>query len=359
MRNCATVTDAFIVPSIIQCGLFGGETMLPRERVFAALQFQEPDRVPMYVWVFNQPGVIDEIVARFGSFEAFCDLLELDMTQAFPGKGPLKRRPKPGSEEAVYDATYGWVYTVEAAVDAELNDPDDPAIYEPIRREIETHKERRGRAVFVQTFGVFETANDFIGLEQNLLAIAEKPELCRKLYERIALWSAKYAENCLELGVDVIHISDDWGMNKAMLFSPKTWWELVYPAEKIICDAVLKRKGRLSLHSDGYIEPVLDGVVKLGIRVFHPCQESAGMDPASVKRNYYGKLALYGGLDVRTVLGRGLSREKLASEVRRVVETLKPGGGFIFCTSHMVQPGTPIDEVIFAYEVAREVGRYW
>ncbi len=332
--------------------------MLPRERVFAALQFQEPDRVPLYVWVFNQPGVIDEIRERFGSFEKFCDALELDMTQAFPAKGPLKRRPAPNSDGAIYDATYGWVYTLEAAVEAELNDPDDSAIYEPIRKEIAHHKERRGRAVFVQTFGVFEAANDFVGLEQNLTAMIEQPELCRCLYERIARWSARYAENCLSLGVDVIHISDDWGMNNAMLFSPRLWWELVYPAEKIICDAVLKCGGWLSLHSDGYIAPVMDGVVALGIRVFHPCQESAGMDPVSVKRTYYSKLALYGGLDVRTVLGRGLSREQLAAEVQRVMALLKPGGGFIFCTSHMVQPGTPIDEVVFAYEVAREAGRY-
>lgn len=333
-------------------------SVLPRERVLTALQFREPDRVPLYVWVFNQPGVIDEIVARFGTFEAFCDELELDMTQAFPAKGPLKRRPKPGDEAAVYDATYGWVYTVEGALEAELNDPDDPTIYEPIKREIEHHKGRCGRAVFVQTFGVFEAANDFVGLEQNLVAMVEKPELCRQLYERIARWSARYAENCLELGVDVIHISDDWGMNNAMLFSPQKWWELVFPAEKIICDAVLKRGGLLSLHSDGYIEPVLDGVVELGIKVFHPCQESAGMKPVEVKRKFFGKLALYGGLDVRTVLGRGLSREQLAAEVRRVMEALKPGGGFIFCTSHMVQPGTPIDEVVFAYEVAKEAGRY-
>jgi uroporphyrinogen decarboxylase len=82
------------------------------------------------------------------------------------------------------------------------------------------------------------------------------------------------------------------------------------------------------------------------------------MKPVAVKQKYFGKLALYGGLDVRTVLGRGLPREKLAEEICRVVNSLKQGGGFIFCTSHMVQPGTPIDEVVFAYEVAKDAGRY-
>jgi uroporphyrinogen-III decarboxylase len=37
---------------------------------------------------------------------------------------------------------------------------------------------------------------------------------------------------------------------------------------------------------------------------------------------------------------------------------LKPGGGYIFCTSHMVQPGTPLDEVEFAYQVAHEAAWY-
>lgn len=332
--------------------------MTPRERVWTALQFREPDRVPIYLWVFGQPGVIDDIHAKYGSFEAFCDALELDMTQAFPAKGFLKRGAPPDSPNSVYEAAYGWVYTLDTALEAEFNDPDDAEIYTTIRAEIEHHKGRRGRAVFVQTPGVFEAANGVIGQEQNLMELALRPDLCRQLYERIAQWSARYAENCLELGADVIHISDDWGMNHALMFRPQTWWDVIYPAEKVICDAVRRRGGLLSLHSDGYITPVLDGVVELGFRVVHPVQESAGMHPAQVKRDYYGKLGIYGGLDVRTVLGRGLPRTQLADEVRRVMQTLKPGGGYIFCTSHMVQPGTPLDEVEFAYQVAREYARY-
>lgn len=332
--------------------------MTPRERVLTALQFREPDRVPLYLWVFGQPGVIDDIRAKYGTFEAFCDALDLDMTQAFPAKGFLKRGAVPNSPGSVYEAAYGWVHTLDAALDAEFTDPDDAEIYTTIRAEIEHHKEQRGRAVFVQTPGVFEAANGVIGQEQNLMELALRPELCRQLYERIARWSARYAENCLQLGADVIHISDDWGMNNALMFRAQVWWEVIYPAEKVICDAVKRAGGWLSLHSDGYITPVLDGVVELGFRVAHPVQESAGMEPVQVKRDYYGRLGLYGGLDVRTMLGRGLPREQLGDEIRRVIRALKPGGGYIFCTSHMVQPGTPIEEVEFAYQVAREAAQY-
>ena len=34
--------------------------------------------------------------------------------------------------------------------------------------------------------------------------------------------SDAYIENALDIGVDVVHISDDWGMNDAMLFSPSS-----------------------------------------------------------------------------------------------------------------------------------------
>jgi uroporphyrinogen-III decarboxylase len=82
------------------------------------------------------------------------------------------------------------------------------------------------------------------------------------------------------------------------------------------------------------------------------------MDPVQVKRDFYGRLGIYGGLDVRTMLGRGLPREQLAEEIRRVMHALKPGGGYIFCTSHMVQPGTPLEEVEFAYQIAHDNAWY-
>jgi len=251
--------------------------------------------------------VIDDIVAKYGTFEAFCDALEVDMTQAFPAKGFLKQGAPPNSPDSEYEPAYGWVYTLDAALEAEFTDPDDPDIYTTIRAEIEHHKERRGRAVFVQTPGVFEAANGVIGQAQNLMEMAMRPDLCRQLYERIARWAARYAENCLDLGADVIHISDDWGMNHAMMFRPQTWWEVVYPAEKVICDAVRRKGGLLSLHSDGYITPVLDGVAELGFGVGHPVQESAGLDPVRGERGVYGGPGNSGGLGGRSLVGGGVA----------------------------------------------------
>lgn len=331
--------------------------MLGRERYAAALSHREGDRVPLYCWIFGQPGVSDDIDTRFGSFDAFADALDLDLCQAFPAGGPLDRAALPADLATERTPTYGPVLSLDDAVEVPLRDPADPRLYSRIERALEHDQGRRGRAVIVQTPGVFECANSFIGIQNNLLELALRPELCRRLYDRIADWSCAYIDHCADLGVDGIHVSDDWGMNRSLLFSPRMWQEIIRPPSARIAARARQRGLWLSLHTDGDVTAVLDGIADLGFHCVHPVQESAGMDMARVKRDYAGRLALYGGLDVRTTLGRGRPAH-VEDEVRRLFRTLKPGGGYVFCTSHMVQPGTPLDELLRAYEIAREEAVY-
>ncbi|MBI3910290.1 MAG: hypothetical protein HY320_05075 [Armatimonadetes bacterium] len=333
--------------------------MLPRERVFESIAHREPDRVPLYVWVFRQPGVHQAIEAKYGTFEAFCDALQLDVCQTFPNKGLISKHPMTQDmpEDGSKRNIYGNVLTLDEVLDAEFTDPDDEEIYTRIREEVAEHRDRKGRAILLQTPGVFETANGIVGLEQCLMDMALRPERVRLLFERIARWNHRYIENALAIGVDVVHVSDDWGMNGRMLMSPRQWWELIYPTEKITCDFARRAGAYLSLHCDGYFADVMDGVLALGFQIVHPVQRSAGMDPLTFKQRYGPLLTMYGGLDVRTTLGRG-TPDKVVEEVRWLMRHLKGGGGYIFCTSHMVQPGTPIEEVELAYQVALEEARY-
>lgn len=331
--------------------------MLGRERVIAALSHREPDRVPLYCWIFGQPGVIDDINARFGSMAAFADALEFDLFQAFPAGGLLDWGVVSQKFQLEVDATFGRVMTIEEAIEVPLTDPSNPRIYEPIRRAVEEEKGRRGRFFLVQTPGVFECSNGFLGLQGHLMAAALEPDLCGRLYQRIADWDEVYIQTCKEIGVDCIHVSDDWGMNTGLMFRPEFWHQQIQPATAAIARHAKSRGLYLSLHSDGCVNDVLEPTAAMGFDMVHPVQESANMDMLAVKRQFAGRLTLYGGLDVRTVLGRG-NPAHVEDEVRRLMRTLKPGGGYVFCTSHMVQPGTPLDEVIRAYEVAREEAVY-
>ena len=99
------------------------------------------------------------------------------------------------------------------------------------------------------------------------------------------------------------------------MFSPDTWGRLIYPYHKITCDAVRARNGYLSLHTDGNVTQVLDGIVELGYMVLHPYQVSAGMEYGLYLEKYQDRFTVMGGLDVQTTIGFGVSHQVPSSVV--------------------------------------------
>ena len=339
--------------------------MLSRERVFCAMNHTEADRVPLYIWIFGNP-IKDDVAEKYGSINNFFDEYGIDMVQSFPSGGVLSDRSSSGADlEPDSSATglasdnnvYGDVLTIDQALDSTFSDPSDSKIYEPVIADVDYHQGRRGRAIWVQTPGVFETSAGILGLQGALETLALEPDKMHKLFRRIAVWASAYADHCIDVGVDTIHISDDWGRNNALMFSPGAWWEHVEPTERITVEHVRARGAYVSLHCDGYFWDVVDGVIDMGVQCVHPVQQSAGMDMPRFKKEFGDRLTIYGGLDVRTTLGTGdlpAIRQEVADRMRQ----LKPGGGYIFCTCHMVQPGTTMEEVETAYEVANEEAAY-
>jgi uroporphyrinogen decarboxylase len=322
--------------------------MLPRERVIAVIEKRKPDRIPVYGWLHaNVDGMI---AAACGSVEAFEDRYEFDYAHVFGG-------PNPCSWEMIgkLQAQHGGTIEPGALLDAEWGDPNESAAYQSIRDALDHHKTKRGRFVYMQTPGIFEALNGPFGIENHLMYLCLYESELHEVYRRQAEWNRAFAMNCLDLGVDMIHVSDDWGAQRGLLFSPDTWWKLMYPYHKITCDAVLQRKGYLSLHSDGDVTSVLDGIVKLGYQVVHPFQESAGMDWAEKKRKYDGAFAIMGGLDIQTTLGFG-DYEKLQREIERVLQ-FGAEGGLLLCTSHFVQSHCTMEELHFAYDLIHKLLR--
>jgi uroporphyrinogen decarboxylase len=246
---------------------------------------------------------------------------------------------------------------LDEALAIPLTDPNTESTYVPIKEAIEHHQGRKGRAIFVQTPGCFETANGFIGMSNQLLEMAARPELMRELYRRQVEWAKTYIANCLDLGADVIHISDDLGQNGRMLFSPATFRDVVAPVMAEEAAFVRERSPHLSLHSCGYFDDVIGDLADMGFTCMHPFQESAGMDIPSVKRRFGDRVTIYGGLDVRSTLPSG-DRDLIRADLERIVPACKVGGGLIFCTGHTVHSDCELGDVLFAYEVLDELSRY-
>lgn len=319
--------------------------MLPRERVIQVIAHKKPDRIPVGAWL--RANLKERISEAFGSVEALEDKYEFDLAHIIGhGVAPYDK------ENVLWPAIEsGGPLTPERLLDLPMTDPDDMTRYGEVVRQILHHKERCGRFVYVQTPGVFECNNGAFGIENHLAFMALCPEALRGVYRRQAAWNRTFALNCLDLGVDMIHVSDDWGAQNSLMFSPKAWRGLIFPFHKEVADAVKARGAYLSLHSDGNVNAVVDGIVEIGYDVVHPWQESAGMSLDAFKSRYRSAFTVMGGLDVQTALGFG-RLDSLKAEIERVMRMFADGG-LIFCTTHYVQAHCSMEELIFALDLAR------
>ncbi|HJP29816.1 MAG: uroporphyrinogen decarboxylase family protein [Candidatus Latescibacteria bacterium] len=322
--------------------------MLPRERVVEVIEGRSPDRTPVYGWVRANLG--KQLIEAFGSVEAFEDRYEFDYAHIFGGPACYPA----GALEELRSGSGGAI-DPRTLLDIPMSDPSEQTAYAGVVEALRHYKESRGRFTYVQTPGIFESNNGPFGIENHLMYLGLYEGDLHEVYARQAEWNKSFAHNCIDLGVDMVHISDDWGAQDALMFSPQTWWDLVYPYHKITCDAVKGREAFLSLHTDGNVMQVLDGIIKLGFDVLHPYQESAGMDLAEYNEKYRGSFIAMGGLDVQTTIGFG-DYDRLRREIERVLGMFADGG-LLYCTTHFVQDHCTVDELTFAYDLIHELVR--
>ena len=92
------------------------------------------------------------------------------------------------------------------------------------------------------------------------------------------------------------------------------------------------------------------------VDILNPTQTSAdGMDPFQLKRDFGDDITFWGGIDVIELLPFGTT-EDVEREVKRHIDALAPGGGYVFSASHIILRGTPPENVLTMYRTALEYG---
>ena len=265
--------------------------MLPRERVIKVINHEKPDRVPVYGWV--RANLEAEIIKAFGSVEAFEDKYEFDFVHIFGGPGSYD-----GNLLGELSKDCGGTIVPKRLLEIPLTDPNNVGDYKSISDQVRYHQEK-GRFVYVQTPGIFEALNGVFGIENHLAYLIMYEDDLHEVYKRQAEWNKAFANNCIDVGVDMVHVSDDWGAQKGLMFSPEIWWNLMYPYHKITCDEVKRRGVYLSLHSDGNVSQVIDGIIKQDMTLFIHIRNPPVWICTNSSRNILIRLSSWEGLMFR------------------------------------------------------------
>lgn len=382
--------------------------MTSRQRLLAALNHEQPDRVPIdlggnqtgihrlayqalldHLGIDDEPVIMDPVQQLARPCEAVLERLHVDTRYIAAGpaadfKGGIVtserggrlwhdlidefgvRWSMPDDQPLYMDITHSPL--AEATL-ADLRDypwprGDDPGRFAGLRERALTIRRETPYAVVSGISGVvYEICWYMRGLEQWYADMLTQPEFCEALLDHTLKfwmdWFRAFLDECGDV-VDVIMIGDDLAGQKGPLFRPDFYRRVVKPRHKQLVQYIRSRtRAKIWYHTCGacacYIPDLLDN----GIDILNPVQISAaGMDPAMLKNQYGGRLVFWGGaIDSQHILPRA-APEVVREHVRRNLEAWKPGGGYVFNSVHNIQVGVPPENIVAMYDAAYEFGAY-
>ena len=212
--------------------------------------------------------------------------------------------------------------------------------------------------------GIFEMAQRIVGFERLLVMMVDEPSLAEALFDKLCALKLAFWEMALpRLGeiIDVVSQTDDYGTQASMLISPTLYRLQIKPHWKMVLARIkeLAPHARIFFHSCGSIRPLIPDFIESGIEILNPVHiRAAGMEPAVLKRDFGQALTFWGGgIDTQGILPYG-SPEDVRDDVRRNIDALAAGGGFVFNQVHNIQADVPVKNLLAMWEALQEYGAY-
>jgi uroporphyrinogen decarboxylase len=201
------------------------------------------------------------------------------------------------------------------------------------------------------------------GYENFMMDLVSNKKLAHAILERLVNAHIKRCELYLDRVdqfIQVISVKEDLGTQQGPMISIDCYKEMIWPYQKKLFQFIKKKTGAfLLLHSCGSIYRFIPYFIEAGIDALNPIQVSAAeMDTKKLKKEFGNDITFWGGgCDTQQVLNRG-SAKQIEEEVKRRIEDLAPGGGFVFTQVHNIQPDVSPANIMTMIEAFRKYRNY-
>jgi len=172
---------------------------------------------------------------------------------------------------------------------------------------------------------------------------------------KIEFWKMALSE--LADVVDVIAEADDYGTQESQLIGPDHFRQFYRPhIARIIKEIkVSAPHAKIMFHSCGNVRPLIPDFIDMGVDILNPVHINAsGMEPDKLKRDFGKDIVFWGGgVDTQKVLAYGTEKD-VAEDVKRNIDALAPGGGFVFAAVHNIQAEVPPQNVMSMFKALNQ-----
>lgn len=383
-------------------------TMTPRERVLAALNHEEPDRVPIIIGTSNTTGLKmepyrklkalmgieagenyiydwpelgtaapdEETLRRLGSdargvLDRFPEAVYRRNSQR-PAHSPFIDDWGSGQVEVEPGKWFPGVHPMaEATTIEEIEnypdwpDMDDPTRVSHLREWVERLDAENRYAIIGTPWLLFPLERAFAmqGMDNFLMNLAAYPDFAEALLKKNASLCKQLMGHFLEETgdrLDMIKIGDDLGMQNNLLISPQMYRNILKPIHADFIAHIKERtSAKVFFHTDGDVFDLIDDFIEIGIDILNPVQTSAGKmaDLAGLKQRYGNNIVFCGAVDTHRILPGG-TPDEVREEVRRVIQVLGPGGGYMVSSVHTIMDDVPPENILAMVDAVEEFGRY-
>jgi len=214
--------------------------------------------------------------------------------------------------------------------------------------------------VFLSTavLGAFDAMNALCGHECVLVGMATDPDWIKDMCNVYAKATIEMLEMAYQQeGLpDGLWVWDDLGFKQRPFMSPGMYREIVFPAHKRLFDFAHGKGLPVVLHCDGLVESLIPSLIEAGINCLQPLEVKAGMDLLKIKKAFGDRIALIGGMDVRTLLSNDL--DVVRRELEAKVLGAMAGGGYVLQVDHSVPDQVNYETYRYFIEKGLELGTY-
>lgn len=149
---------------------------------------------------------------------------------------------------------------------------------------------------------------------------------------------------------------DDLGYRNASLISPRHYKEIIFNADKLICDYFHDKNMKVFLHSCGCVKELIPYFIEAGIDCLQPLEVKAGMDLIELKKKYGDEMTFMGGIDAR--LYSNSDPKLIEEEIKTKFEMAKVNGGYIYHSDHSVPNVVSLSQYEKVLQIVRKYGSY-
>lgn len=208
------------------------------------------------------------------------------------------------------------------------------------------------------TAHVFEIMKAVAGHEHMLVGMALDPGWVKEMVMTYSELIVQHQETLFaEVGKpDGIWFYEDMGFKERPFMSPAMYEEIVVPGHKLTFDFAHSKGLPVTVHSCGFIEPLIPGLLEAGMDCLQVMEVKAGMDCRRLKKQYGDRISFIGGIDVRKLYTNDLAQIK--QEIMDRVPVMMEGSGYVLHSDHSIPNTVDYESYRFFVERGLEVGTY-